>query len=633
MISASRGHAQNSADPVRVEDAEKSITLSNGLVTAVIDKGKAEVTSIRLSAGPNLVSRGGITFDAEAFGAGKTEAGLRPQACEIVSRGPEQAEVKFTDPNFVFLRAEMHMVVRRGVPGIYHYLVLRHGEGQPGGSVGQLRWVFRGDGKLLRHAYASADKQGQMIIDPDLAGSKVIADATFRLAPGTSYHEPTGHTHDGLPVYSKYDWTDLVENHCAHGFSTETQGIWMVQPSLEYYNGGPSKGILTVHNGPVCILEFLGGHFLIRDDISVHLEPGQPWQQTIGPWLTYLNQAADPAALWKDAATRGQQEKTAWPYVWVKEDETIYPQRRGVVTGTLAVPGQAAANALLVLGAPGKDWQTQTMGYLFWTRADAAGRFVIPKVRPGRYTLFASVPGVVGEAQVDDVNVAPDGTTNLGAVRWSPPRRATLLWRVGTPDRTTHGFRFGQEPRQFGLWWQYLKEMGTRELTYTVGQSDPAKDWYYALSVVPMPDGSYFGPTWNVRFNLPQVPVGPLALTVDLAGAVGGNTHLRVSVNGRQVDDLHTPNDSGIYRSAVGSADFRHHVVEFAASLLHPGANTVSFTIPARGNWKTGKADSVIDTAADALPEVPSAGVMFDCLQLEAGPVTGDGSVQLPDRR
>jgi rhamnogalacturonan endolyase len=621
-------------DDVQVVEGAGAITLQNGLVTAVIDKKRATVVSITLPGGHNLVSRGGVTFDAEAFGKGKNEAGIRGGDGIIMSRGPDVAEVKFIDPNFInLMTAEMHFVMTRGMAGIYEYLVMKHGEGQPVGGVGQLRWVFRGDASLLTHAFASASKQGQMIEGDAFQGARTIADATFSLTKEVGenvYREPMGHTYDGLPVYSKYDWTDYAENHVVHGFSSDTEGIFMVQPSMEYYNGGPTKGILTVHNGPVAILEFLGGHFLIRNDISIHLTEGQEWQQMIGPWLVYLNKGGSANELWQDAFRRGQEEKAAWPYAWVQEDETLYPRKRGTVSGVLTIPGQKAANALIVLAAPDKDWQVQTMGYEFWTRADANGSFSVTKVRPGSYALYASVPGVVGEVKVTNVNVGADQTTNLGAIQWNPPKRQVLLWRVGTPDRTTAEFRFGSEPRQFGLWWRYMQEMGTRELNYTVGQSDPARDWYYAQSVVPMPDGSYFSPIWNINFNVPNPPPGiPLRLTVDLAGAAGGHNLLDISVNGHAIGQIDSPNDSGIYRSAVRSADFRHNVIEFDSGLLKPGTNKLTFSLEAKGNWRKGPVESIITTDTTAMPEIPSAGVMYDCIQLEAGPITGDGSYKL----
>ena len=42
------------------------------------------------------------------------------------------------------------------------------------------------------------------------------------------------------------------------------------------------------------------------------------------------------------------------------------------------------------LAPPGEDWTQSSKGYQFWTRIGAEGRFSIPKVRPGQYTLLVS---------------------------------------------------------------------------------------------------------------------------------------------------------------------------------------------------------------------------------------------------
>jgi rhamnogalacturonan endolyase len=263
------------------------------------------------------------------------------------------------------------------------------------------------------------------------------------------------------------------------------------------------------------------------------------------------------------------------------------------------------------------------MGYEFWTRSDGGGHFTIPKVRPGTYALYASVPGVVGEVKVDNVQVNPDQTTNIGNIQWSPPSRQQLIWRLGVPDRSAGEFRFGDQPRQFGLWWQYMQEMRTRDVNYTIGKSDPKKDWYYAQSVVAMPGVGLFSPRWNINFDMGSTQLtGPVRLTVDLAGTAGERNILHIYLNGREIGQIDSPNDSGIYRDAVKSSDFRHNVIEFDAKNLAQGMNRLTFIIEAGSR-------TVIATAGGSMPEIPSAGVSYDCVQLEAGPITGDGSYKI----
>lgn len=36
-------------------------------------------------------------------------------------------------------------------------------------------------------------------------------------------------------------------------------------------------------------------------------------------------------------------------------------------------------------------------GYQFWIQADERGKFLIKNVRPGKYNLYAWIPGVIGD--------------------------------------------------------------------------------------------------------------------------------------------------------------------------------------------------------------------------------------------
>ena len=98
---------------------------------------------------------------------------------------------------------------------------------------------------------------------------------------------------------------------------------------------------------------------------------------------------------------------------------------RGTVTGRFIVndplkPAVSAANAWVGVAAAedvAGNWQYQGKAYQFWVRADAAGNFTIPDVRPGSYTLYAFTDGAVGEYSKLAVNVTAGGTTALGGQR------------------------------------------------------------------------------------------------------------------------------------------------------------------------------------------------------------------------
>jgi rhamnogalacturonan endolyase len=284
--------------------------------------------------------------------------------------------------------------------------------------------------------------------------------------------------------------------------------------------------------------------------------------------------------------------------------ETNYPLVRGAVAGRLHILGESADQALVVLAEPGSYWQTQSEGYQFWTRCLADGSFLLPKVRPGDYTLFAHVPGIVGEFELNNVTVSPGTTNDLGSMEWQPPRRAHRLWRIGTPDLNAGEFRFGDRMRQFGLWWRYMEEQGTNDFVYRVG-SNSAADWYYAQSVVAMDNGTYFSPVWKIEFTLTHLPPAPVVLTLDMAGSLRGT--LLTSVNGTSLANVSLTNDACVYRSATQSGMFRHLEWLFDPALMHTGTNFIAFTVSKEASWTGTK------------PVQPVRGLMYDCIQLEAG--------------
>jgi rhamnogalacturonan endolyase len=526
----------------------------------------------------------------------------------------QRVHIKFTGRMGEFA-SELHYVLAVGETGFHCYVVFRHGAGDAATYLEQARMVLRCDKNVFTHAFTSEQKSGQMIAPSLLAGAPEIMDATLELPATSSYTTPTGTTDDGLPVYTKYDWADFVETHKAHGLAGASTGLWMLGGSEECINGGPTKSELFVHGTdttPLMIATFHAAHF-IGSDSNLQLAAGEVWEKLYGPYFIYLNSGAGAGAqtLWQDALQRATAEKAAWPLAWM--NEAAYPVARGAVAGRLLAAGAPAANALMVLAQPGSDWQAQGRGYQFWTRTDAAGNFTIPKVRPGNYSLYACAPGVSGQMELAQISVAAGATNDVGRLSWAPPRRAQTLWQIGTPDRSAAEFRLGDQMRQFGLWWRYLETQGTGDLNYTVGTSTAA-NWYYAQVVMPLDDGSYLTPRWNVLFSLATVPTGQAELVIDFAGAMSGT--LNLTLNNTSIGSLAMVNDAGIYRSATRLSRYRQQRVTFNASLLRTGSNTLRLQLNGRSNWSGTK------------PSSPASGVMYDAIRLEAGAAAAESLVR-----
>ncbi|MCI4222973.1 polysaccharide lyase family protein [Dickeya dianthicola] len=159
-------------------------------------------------------------------------------------------------------------------------------------------------------------------------------------------------------------------------------------------------------------------------------------------------------------------------------------------------------------------------------------------------------------------------TTSLPAIHLS--EAAPVLWAIGNSDRLAAEFRFGDQLRNYH--WQ---NDVPANLTYTVGQSSPAQDWYYAQTN----PGS-----WNVNY-IDRADGSGRVLNVAFAAASNrGMTNpttpsLSVLVNGTKVKDIRYDNDKSVYRGALTSGKYHYERISIDSSLLRDGANIITFTL------------------------------------------------------
>ena len=136
---------------------------------------------------------------------------------------------------------------------------------------------------------------------------------------------------------------------------------------------------------------------------------------------------------------------------------------------------------------------------------------------------------------------------------------------------------------------------GYENVTYTIGESSEATDWYYAQTQK--------GGTWTIKFNLDERPTGRIYLTASIAGCSGTGSTITVKVNGTQRATWKPGiNDASVYRSAINSGRHYVYTTDFLNTGLKVGENTVTFTYSGGGS---------------------KDGIMYDCIKMEAGePVT-----------
>jgi rhamnogalacturonan endolyase len=606
---------------VELVDNGTTVTLSNGLVLVTLTKSTGATTVLRLVGSRNgneavnfLGGTRGNGYTTFNYNIGSTAytAAMSSATYAIVSQSTDRVEIVMTtaDPAKLPFVAELHVAVERGTPGVYYYMVVRYPEGMPDGlTIAQLRYAFAATEPSFTY-FVVDDERGvqQRPTIADLAQAVTLQDTTYALPDGS--------------IYSKYQNISNLEgdNH-VFMISNGVVGLSLIQASKEYFCGGPTKQELTCH-------DYYDGEILLWHPHTSHygspaLAPDTGWEKIFGPFLLHAGEAAadDPAAavgaMWQDAKHAAHREIALWPYEWV--DEPLYAvDERSDVTGRLRICDKSTAGAWVILSPPGEDWQLQGADYLYYSRADRDGRFRLPAVRPGTYTLSAFVDGVIGEYTKTNVTVpSPD----LGTLTWWPRSHGRTLWQIGTPSRSAGEFHIygGADGFRKNLTWLEYPYEFPEGVDFTVGVDNPAEKWNYFHPCLKTPGtatqlawrGTAADPaleTWKIRFAGSRPLRGTATLDIALASSVFGS--LTVALNGTQlatVDPLPgVPGDNGSYRLACRSMYRLLDPIRFAAAAILPGENVLTLTpahapvAPTSDNWMQ-----------------PMGGVMYDVIRLQ----------------
>ena len=210
---------------------------------------------------------------------------------------------------------------------------------------------------------------------------------------------------------------------------------------------------------------------------------------------------------------------------------------------------------------------TQAGDYLFYVKADESGHFALPAVRPGTYTLYAwQTQGTITQSYAKDGIEVKEGvmSMDLGELAWDPPYHQRLVMQIGKADRLAGEYRFGSSPRTN----QWMNQVPA-DLTFVVGKSKDADDWYYAQKTG----------TWTVKFNIDKPVTGPNAyLTIAVAG---GGANVTALINDEAVGSLTYGDDASVRRATNRSGRYARNEYTFPSHLLKVGENTL--TLKANG--------------------------------------------------
>lgn len=571
---------------VTLTQSGNTFTLRNDLVSVYID-GSGEIASLLLyrdgdGNADNSVqlvnasaSQKGYFSLANSSGA----VGLTVSKVYVKVNTTDMAEVQYAMKEKNGMEWVIGYIMRRGVTGIYNYAVVNGKENTT--SYSEARMGVRGDPSLFNYAYVSDDVQ-EALPTPTAMKNYVeeLADATYRLADGT--------------IYTKYNYAAFQKDDYMHGMMGNQIGLWMIAPSVEWVNGGPLRQDLTVHatdTSPIALRHFQGNHF---GGVSTTIATGK--SKYYGPHLIYINQttASDVATahneLIADAKQQTATERAAWPYSWLR-DENI--KKRGAVSGQISLGSDAAyfntTRFQVVLAQAGVKPMLQGDGYQFWAETDEQGHFTIDNVRAGSYTLWAYAlnGAATGYYEHGAVTVADKQTTALGTLTWSPDKYGQILWQIGEANHLSSGYKLSGTARRFGLWDEVPATM-----SYTIGTSSAATDWYYAQTK---------NDNWFVYYQLDEVPSQPLRLTVATAGAA--NVKMKVRSNETKSSEgvgvFRPAHDGSVSRSATLAGRDSLVVFDIPVSTLKKGQNYLNLNI-----W--------------GIPDSGMGGIMYDCIKLEA---------------
>lgn len=483
--------------------------------------------------------------------AGKT-VNMQPSKLKVVKHTDDLVDLAYTDDTSA-LGLTYHFVVVGDEPVIYGYVEAWSNTDQPI-VVNELRTVYRLDHDLFDIGY-NAERQGKQPTSAHMMTGEKLQDETYRMADGSLY--------TNSQIYSKYDYAGYLAENPLWGQYGSEYGLWFMPNDASYFPSGPLNQDLLLHYDGLILNYLTGSHFGTG---NITINPG--WRKFYGPWAVLVTKGGDQVAT---AQKQAAKEQAAWPYAWLDAPE--YPQQLTKVSGTVTLGGQTPDTPWeVVLAKPSKDgtFMHQQGGYIYYAPTDAQGHYVIDRVRPDTYTLYAYAKGgsVVGMQHLDGVVVAGDAVT---VPTWDLTRpSAKVLWQIGESTHTTEGFVFSDQLRN-----HVFKDLVPNNLTYHIGQA--GERWYYLQN-----DGG----VWQVAFNGDNIAADkPVKFTIAFAGVTkkvmteDRGTKVAVTLNGAPLATQYYPtNDSAGYRSALRGGNYALLEATIDAGVLQAGTNTLAIT-------------------------------------------------------
>lgn len=289
-------------------------TLANGYLTAQVSKTTGDLTSLRfkdrelmgfvsghhagyweqtparavqLSTAITIQSAERVEVSVKGVAAGKPIDGGRGMICDL----------------------EIRYALARDAHVLYTYAIFTHPASYAQTQIGESRFGVKLNGKIFDWLSIDARRNKLMPTGYDWDHGSALNMKEARLLTTGTYKGQVEH---------KYDYSALQFEIPAFGWSSTKEhiGLYFINPSMEYLSGGATKVELTGHlddndGGDPTLLDYWRGtHY---GGSVLPLAEGEAWSKVVGPIGVYVNEGADPNAMYRDALAQAAKESKQWP--------------------------------------------------------------------------------------------------------------------------------------------------------------------------------------------------------------------------------------------------------------------------------------------------------------------------------
>lgn len=591
-----------SQQPVKLTDNGDRVILSNKFVKTTINKKTATIVSIEYN-GMEMIGKAHPNWNIVGEDDENELKSFPRKVVYSVRQDPannhgERVEVSFKylyegDTTTIPFDIDLRFTLGKEDHGIYLSALWQHRSGFPEFEIGQGRMIVILNPDIFDFYTVDANRRRIMATANDVKnGIRMNVKEANLLNTGIHKGE----------VEHKYDYSAILAQTPTWGWTSTKKhvGFWMINPSSEYINGGPTQVGNTGHVETILLNHWQDGHY---GGESLKFKQNEVWEKFVGPFFLYCNTGGGHDEMWKDALDKAEEQRNQWPYSWVNTEEYPQKQDRGVLEGQilindLYVPNVRFSNMWVGLAFPSEDeliplkdrkevdWQYESKHYQFWVRADSIGNFKITNIRPGKYNLYAFADGILGEYKKTDVSITSSHNIELGKLIFTPVRYGKQLWEIGIPNRSAIEFLHGDHYWKWGNYMLYPKEFPD-DVNFTIGKSDWKRDWNYCQPTVIGSDYKVIrGTTWKIIFELPEKVKGKGTLRMAICGSRKGEV-IQAVLNDSPIGNTgHLPSMGVMHRDGIRGKQVEISI-PFDASLLKKGTNIIKLSLNAK-NWTFG---------------------------------------------